>query len=71
MNIALILKLISGYKTYASVIAALVSGLGMILSKNYSEGASEIFQALMILFGGAGVVGMRHAVAKLEARAEI
>jgi hypothetical protein len=43
----------------------------MILSKNYSEGASEIFQALMILFGGAGVVGMRHAVAKLEARAEI
>jgi hypothetical protein len=64
--ILVLLKLISGYKTYASVILAIVSGLGMVLSKNYSEGLSQIFQALLLLFGGASVASMRHAVSKLE-----
>jgi hypothetical protein len=63
-SVAFLLGLINGYKTYASVILAIVTGLGMILTKNYSEGASEIFQALTLVFGGAGVAGLRHAVAK-------
>lgn len=67
--IAILLNLISGYKTYASVILAVVSGLGMILSKNYAGGLSQIFQSLLLVFGGASVVNMRHAVAKVEALA--
>ncbi|QEH38663.1 hypothetical protein OJF2_72690 [Aquisphaera giovannonii] len=69
MKIALILlELINGYKTYASVILAVVSGLGMILSKDYGGGIAQIFQALLVVFGGTTVVSMRHAVAKVEAR---
>jgi hypothetical protein len=67
--IATILKLINGYKTYASVILAVVSGLGLILAQNYSGGLTQIFQALLVLFGGASVVSMRHAIAKLQATA--
>ncbi len=67
--ISILLNLISGYKTYASVIMAVASGLGMILSKNYSQGLSQIFQALLLCFGGASVAAMRHAVAKVEAQA--
>ena len=58
--ISIILKLINGYKTYASVILTIVSGLGMLLSKQYSEGISQIFQGLVILFSGASVASLRH-----------
>jgi hypothetical protein len=68
-SILILLKLITGYKTYASVILAIISGLGMVLSKNYSEGLSQIFQALLVLFGGASVASVRHAVSKVEAQA--
>jgi hypothetical protein len=67
VNVAILLKLIDGYKTYASVILAIVSGIGMILSKNYNDGLNQIFQALMVVSGGASVAGMRHAVAKVQA----
>jgi hypothetical protein len=67
--VAILLRLIDGYKTYASVILAVVSGVGMILSKNYSEGLNQVFQALLVVSGGAGVASVRHAVAKVEARA--
>jgi hypothetical protein len=68
--IAPLLGLINGYKTYSSVILAIVSGLGMILSKNYSGGVSEILQSLTLVFGGASLVGLRHAVAQLSAPAQ-
>jgi hypothetical protein len=61
-----LLSLIAGYKTYASVILAVVSGLGMILSKNYGGGVAEIFQALTLVFGGASVASLRHAVSKVS-----
>ncbi len=61
--ISISLRVINGRKTYSSVILAVVSGLGMILSKDYSEGMSELFQALMVIFGGASVAGLRHEVA--------
>jgi hypothetical protein len=64
--IAVLLGLINGYKTYSSVILAIVSGLGMILTKNYGGGISEILQALTLVFSGASVVGLRHAVAKVS-----
>ena len=56
----LVIKLINAYKTYASVILTIVSGLGMILSKQYSDGISEVFQGLVILFSGASVASLRH-----------
>ena len=65
-GIALLLKLINGYKTYSSVILAIVSGLGMILTKDYGGGVSEILQALTLVFGGTSVAGLRHAVAKVS-----
>ena len=69
MNIvSILLLLINGYKTYSTVILAVLSGLGMILSKNYGEGISSIFQALTLVFGGASVAGLRHAVAKVPTK---
>ena len=44
--LSILLKLINAYKTYASVILTIVSGLGMVLSKQYSEGISQIFQEI-------------------------
>jgi len=58
--ISIVLNLINGYKTYASVILTIASGLGMILSKQYSDGISQVFQGLVILFGGASVASLRH-----------
>jgi hypothetical protein len=66
--IAVLLNLINGYKTYASVIMAIISGIGLVLSKNYTGGLTQILQSLLILFGGASIAGMRHAVAKVEAQ---
>ncbi len=63
--VTILLDVINGYKTYSAVILTVVSGIGMLLSKNYSEGISTIFQALTLLFGGASVAGLRHAVAKV------
>jgi len=63
MNVLTILiNLINGYKTYASVILTIISGLGMILSKQYGEGLTEIFQGLVILFSGASVASLRHDI---------
>jgi uncharacterized membrane protein len=67
---AFLLDLINGYKTYASVVLVIVSGLGMIFTKNYSGGVSEIFQALTLIFSGTSVVGLRHAVAKASSSGE-
>ncbi len=69
MNVILVvLKLVNGYKTYASVILAIVSGLGLVLSKNYSQGLTQVFQSLLVLFSGTSVVSLRHAVSKVEAQ---
>ena len=62
---AILLELISGYKTYSAAILTIATGVGAILSKNYSQGATDILQALALIFGGASVVGLRHAVAKV------
>ena len=69
--VALLLTLINGYKTYSSVILAIVSGLGMILTKNFSGGLSSIFQALTLIFGGASIVGLRGALAQLVAAVQV
>ncbi len=53
-------------KTYLSVSLAVASGIVMILAKNYQGGIAEIFQVMTLVFGGASIVGLRHAVAKLE-----
>ena len=65
MSVSTVLsKLMSDYKTYASVILAVVSGLGLILAKNYSAGIQQILQALLVVFSGATAVSLRHDVAK-------
>ncbi len=60
-----LLDLINGYKTYSAAILTIVTGIGAILSKNYSQGLADIMQALTLISGGAAVVGLRHAVAKV------
>ena len=62
---ALLLEVINGYKTYSAAILTIVTGVGAILSKNYSQGATDILQALTLISAGASVVGLRHAVAKV------
>jgi hypothetical protein len=69
--VSFLLNLINGYKTYASVILAIVSGLGMILTKNYAEGMTQVFQALTLLFGGTSIASLRHAVSKLSDSGEV
>lgn len=61
----IMLELINGYKTYSAAILTIVTGVGAILSKNYSQGIADILQALTVVFGGTAVVGLRHAVAKV------
>ena len=61
----IILDLINGYKTYSAAILTIVTGVGAIISKNYSQGVTDILQALTLIFGSASVVGLRHAVAKV------
>lgn len=66
MNVStILLEAINGYKTYSASILTIVTGVGAILSKNYSQGITDILQALALIFGGASVVGLRHAVAKV------
>jgi hypothetical protein len=68
MSVLTILDLINGYKTYSAAILTVVTGVGAILSKNYGQGATDILQALTLIFGGATVVGLRHAVAKVPTK---
>jgi hypothetical protein len=71
MNVAvLLLQAVSLLKAHPSTILAIVSGIGMILSKNYSEGASQIFQALLVLFGGSTVVGLQSSLTRTQAQVE-
>lgn len=62
-SLVLIFKLLRNYKTYAAVAAAVASGIGMILSKNYDQGLETIFQAMLVLFSGASAVGLHAASA--------
>ena len=66
MNVStILLELVNGYKTYSAAILTIVTGVGAILSKNYNQGIADIMQAMTFIFGGAAVVGLRHAVAKV------
>lgn len=60
-----LLNLVNGYKTYSAAILTIVTGIGAILSKNYSQGVADVMQALTLIMGGSAVVGLRHAVAKV------
>jgi hypothetical protein len=61
----ILLDLINGYKTYSAAILTVVTGVGAIVSKNYSQGVTDILQAVTLIFGGTTVVALRHAVAKV------
>ena len=66
MNVStILLDVINGYKTYSAAILTVVTGIGAILSKNYSQGVTDILQAGTLIFGGTTVVALRHAVAKV------
>lgn len=65
-TIKLIITLARNYKKYAPVIAAVSSGIAMILAKNYDEGLRQIFEALLVVFTGASVVGLHAEVARSE-----
>jgi hypothetical protein len=68
---AFLLVFVNGYKTHVSATLAVVSGLGMILTKDYEGIVSQILQALTLIFGGTSIVGLRHAVAKLEGSSKV
>jgi hypothetical protein len=61
----ILLDLINGYKTYSAAILAVFCGVSAILSKNYSDGLTDILQALTLIYGGIAVIGLRHAVSKV------
>jgi hypothetical protein len=63
--VQILLDLVNGYKTHAAAILMVVTGVGAILSKNYNGGATDILQALTLIFGGTAVVSLRHAVEKV------
>jgi hypothetical protein len=71
MNVVTALsKLVRDYKTYASVILAVVSGLGLILAKNYTAGFEQILQALVVVFSGATAVSIRLDLDKVAGQAQ-
>jgi hypothetical protein len=55
---------INGYKTYVCVILTVAMGIAVILAKNNSQVTTDIFQALFVVFSGASVASLRHAVGK-------
>ena len=61
------LYVLKNYKTYAALAAAVSSGVGMILAKNYGGGIETILQALTVVLAGAGAAGV-HAAAVAAAR---
>jgi hypothetical protein len=63
-TLATLVKLVAFVKRYGPTIAAVASGIGMIVSKDYDQGLSTIFQALTVLFGGASVASLQHAAAR-------
>ncbi|MDG3005513.1 hypothetical protein [Paludisphaera mucosa] len=60
--IQVVLIIARNYKTYAAVAAAVASGIGMLLAKNYDQGLETICQGLLVLFSGASALGV-HAAA--------
>lgn len=63
-TLSAVVQILKAAKKYAPVIAAVASGVGMILSKNYDEGLSTIFQALTLVFSGATAASLQSAVAR-------
>lgn len=66
--IDLLLRLLpSGYKTYAAAaIAALIAGLKVLETQGVLVLPPNILEILMWLAGALGLVGLRHAIAKIE-----
>jgi len=68
MNLAAIAMLIFGeVRALSPVILAVVSGLGMILTKGLGWGISEGFQALSIVFSGVSAFVIKKSVAEVSA----
>lgn len=68
-TIKLILKLIDGYKTYASSLAAVCAALALIFGGDYLAGVPALMaalQALLAVAAGTAVMSLRQAVAKIE-----
>ena len=61
----ILLDLINGYKTYSASILLVVTGVGAILSKNYSPGVSDVLNGLAVIFAGVAAAGLRHSVDKV------
>ena len=65
--ITILLAVFNGIKAASPVVLAVISGLGMILTKALGWGISEIFQALALIFSGVSVSGLNKALAELSA----
>jgi len=65
-TIKFIIMLARNYKKYAPVIAAVSSGIAMVLAKNYDEGLRQIFEALFVVFSGASVAGLHAELSRSE-----
>lgn len=66
-TLQLILKLLNGYKTYASTIAAVMAALALVLNGDYATGIPAVvtaIKAILVLASGGAVASMRHAIAK-------
>ncbi len=61
-----LLKLIEGYKTYASTILIVLAGLGLILVEGYSETAARVCLTVLLLAIAAALASLRSAIAKIE-----
>jgi hypothetical protein len=63
--ISFLLSTLDGYKTYLFATLAVLCGLIRLISNDHCGEVSETFEALMLVFGGVSIVGLRHAVAKV------
>ncbi len=68
MNLTAIVLLILGeVRALSPIVLAVLSGLGMILTKSLGWGVSEIFQALSIVFSGVSAFIIKKSMAELSA----
>ena len=57
--------LAADYTKYAPAIGLIATGVALITAKNYGPGVQSVLQGLGLIFGGAMVVGLHHAIAKV------
>ncbi len=66
------MKLLAGHRVskehnlFIYVFSTIMMSLAMFLFTGYSRRCPKVFRAIAVVFGGASIMSLRHAVAKVS-----